>query len=145
MTVKGFRSLQCLEEVEFRPRNVLIGPNGSGKSNSMEVLAFLHALRQGRLVHHVDRHGGADSILHFGSKQTEEIELKISFRAGRNGYRVRLSPTARKPSACARQTAAARSRSRLGLTRVLLCRSVHATREHWRFLPRKRDEFQVAH
>jgi predicted ATPase len=94
ITVKGFRSIKCLEEVELRPVNVLVGPNGSGKSNFVEVLAFLHALRQGKLVDYVDRHGGADNLLHFGSKETEEIELRISFRAGVNGYHVCLSPTA---------------------------------------------------
>ena len=55
---------------------------------------FCESLRQGHLVDYTDRAGGAEKILHFGSKVTEEIELEISFRDGINGYHVALSPTA---------------------------------------------------
>jgi len=93
LTVKGFRSINSIEKLELRPINVLVGANGSGKSNFLGVFAFLRALRQGRLVDYTDAAGGAERILHFGSKVTPQIELEISFRDGMNGYHVALSPT----------------------------------------------------
>lgn len=93
LTVKGFRSIKSIEKLELRPINVLVGANGSGKSNFVGVLAFLGVLRQGQLVAYTDAAGGAERILHFGSKVTQEIELEISFRGGKNGYHVALSPT----------------------------------------------------
>jgi len=94
LTVKGFRSIKSIEKLELRPINVLVGANGSGKSNFVGVFAFLRVLRQGQLVAYTDGAGGAEKILHFGSKATGEIELEISFHDGINGYRVSLSPTA---------------------------------------------------
>ena len=94
LTVKGFRSIKSIEKLELRPINVLVGANGSGKSNFLEVFAFLRFLRQGHLVDYTDRAGGAEKILHFGSKATKEIEIEISFRDGTNAYHVALSPTA---------------------------------------------------
>ncbi len=94
LTVKGFRSIKSIEKLELRPINVLVGANGSGKSNFVGVFAFLGVLRQGQLVAYTDAAGGAERILHFGSKVTQAIELEISFRDGRNGYHVALSPTA---------------------------------------------------
>ncbi|MGA2706164.1 MAG: AAA family ATPase [Isosphaeraceae bacterium] len=94
LTVKGFRSIKSIEKLELRPINVLVGANGSGKSNFLGVFAFLRFLRQGHLVDYTDRAGGAEKILHFGSKVTKEIELEISFRDGTDAYHVALSPTA---------------------------------------------------
>ncbi len=94
LTVKGFRSIKSIERLELRPINVLVGANGSGKSNFVGVFAFLRVLRQGHLVAYTDGAGGAEKIIHFGSKVTGEIELEISFRDRINGYHVALSPTA---------------------------------------------------
>ena len=94
LTVKGFRSIKSIEKLELRPINVLVGANGSGKSNFLEVFVFLRFLRQGHLVVYTDRAGGAEKILHFGSKVTKEIEIEISFRDGTDSYHVALSPTA---------------------------------------------------
>ena len=33
ITIRGFRSIAELKELELKPLNVLIGANGSGKSN----------------------------------------------------------------------------------------------------------------
>jgi len=93
LTVKGFRSIKSIEKLKLRPINVLVGANGSGKSNFVGVFAFLGSLRHGQLVAYTDAAGGAERILHFGSKVTQEIELEISFRDGENGYHVALSPT----------------------------------------------------
>lgn len=93
ITIKGFKSIASIEKLPLAPINVLIGANGSGKSNFIEVFSFLHAMREGRLQRYVSRVGGAEQLLHFGSKVTKEIEIKISFSEQVNQYQVLLRPT----------------------------------------------------
>ncbi|MGD0074612.1 MAG: AAA family ATPase, partial [Candidatus Binataceae bacterium] len=93
ITVKGFKSIASLEKVGLRPINVLIGANGSGKSNFIEVFSFLHAVREGRLQDYVRKAGGAEQLLHFGSKVTEKITIRISFQQEVNQYDLSLKPT----------------------------------------------------
>ena len=93
ITVKGFKSLAAIEKLPLGALNVLIGPNGAGKSNFIEVFAFLHALREGHLQDYVLRAGGADRLLHFGSKVTQSIEIDLAFQEGINQYRIVLAAT----------------------------------------------------
>jgi predicted ATPase len=93
ITIKGFKSIASVENLELRPINVLIGPNGSGKSNFIGVFAFLHAIREGRLQDYVTAAGGAERLLHFGSKTTKEISFHVSFRDELNQYELKLYPT----------------------------------------------------
>jgi predicted ATPase len=94
ITIKGFKSIALVENLKLGEINVLIGPNGSGKSNFIEVFSFLHAIREGHLQEYVTKAGGADKILHFGSKVTRKIEIRISFKEGVNQYYIELEPTA---------------------------------------------------
>ena len=93
VTIQGFKSIASVEKLKLRPINVLIGPNGSGKSNFIGVFDFLHAIREGRLRNYVTAGGGAEKILHFGSKTTAEIYLYLSFANGENQYELKLKPT----------------------------------------------------
>lgn len=93
ITIKGFRSIASVEKLQLRPINVVIGPNGAGKSNFIGVFAFLHAIREGRLQDYVMRAGGAEKILHFGSKITGEIVIKVAFSEWVNQYEIILAPT----------------------------------------------------
>src|SRR5580698_1609347 len=92
ITIKGFKSIASIEKLTLTPINVLIGANGSGKSNFIEVFSFLHAMREGRLHKYVRAAGGAEQLLHFGSKVTKEIEIRISFSEQVNQYRIKLRP-----------------------------------------------------
>jgi predicted ATPase len=96
ITIRGFKSIASIEKLALRPINVVIGPNGSGKSNFLEVFEFLYEIYEGktadRLRDYVTAAGGAEKILHFGSKATREILFDYSFRQGR--YELRLRPTA---------------------------------------------------
>jgi predicted ATPase len=96
ITIKGFKSIASIEKLALRPINVVIGPNGSGKSNFLGVFEFLYEIYEGktadRLRDYVTAAGGAEKILHFGSKATREIVFDYSFRQGR--YELRLRPTA---------------------------------------------------
>ena len=98
IAIKGFKSIRDVK-VELRDVNVLIGANGSGKSNFLEVLSFLQVIHEGSihdqiegevLRQYVARTGGADRLLHFGSKTTEEIDIHIRFQDPSNQYRITL-------------------------------------------------------
>ena len=94
ITIQGFKSIASVEKLELRPINVVIGPNGSGKSNFIGVFAFLNAIREGRLREYVTAVGGAEKVLHFGSKTTKEMRFRLSFHGGTDAYELKLAPTA---------------------------------------------------
>ena len=100
ITVRGFRSIARIDKLAIGPLTVLIGPNGSGKSNLLGVFSFLNAIRQGRLREYVAKAGGADKVLHFGSRVTEALHLHIAFRNEapyqylKNDYEITLQPSA---------------------------------------------------
>ena len=91
ITVEGFKSIKSVD-VELLPINVLIGSNGAGKSNFMEVFSLLNAIRLGGLRDYVMRSGGADKILHFGSKTTQQLSIETSFENGKRKYNIDLAP-----------------------------------------------------
>jgi len=95
ITIQGFKSIASIEKLPLGPINVVIGPNGSGKSNFLEVFEFLYEIYDGKLKYglqdYVIAAGGAEKILHFGSKATKEIVFEFSFRQGH--YGITLRPT----------------------------------------------------
>lgn len=93
ITIKGFKSIASVEKLQLTPVNVLIGANGSGKSNFIGAFSFLHEIREGRLNEYVRTAGGADQLLHFGSKVTNSIRLKVSFAKELNQYSLKLLAT----------------------------------------------------
>ncbi len=80
LRLAGWKSIRDAEIV-FRPLNVIIGANGAGKSNLVSFFKLMNELRQGRLQVHVGIVGGAESLLHFGSKHTHAIEAEFRFAA----------------------------------------------------------------
>src|ERR1017187_5074232 len=76
ITIEGFKSIRALK-VDLRPINILIGANGSGKSNFLEAFVFLKECLEGRKDEYVERNGGADKVLYFGSKTTQKLNLNI--------------------------------------------------------------------
>lgn len=82
ITVKGFKSIRSIEDLKIRPVNLLIGANGSGKSNFLGAFSLLNAGQEDRLEQFVAEAGGADRILHFGTKVTPAISLALSFFDG---------------------------------------------------------------
>ncbi len=90
ITVRGFKSIASIEALKLGPINVIIGANGSGKSNFIGVFSFLNALRERRLRQYVIKEGGAEKILHFGSRVTDQMYIGLSFQGGTNNYEVTL-------------------------------------------------------
>jgi predicted ATPase len=93
ITVRGFKSIESIEDLKLGAINIIIGPNGSGKSNFIGVFSFLNAIREGRLQEYVLKAGGANRILYFGSKVTEDLYIKIIFQEGVNQYQINFQPT----------------------------------------------------
>ncbi len=90
--IKGFKSIRD-QELDVMPINMLIGSNGSGKSNFIDAFTFLHEIAQGNLRRYVKIHGGAERLIHFGSKETETIKLKVWFNNSVDQYEIALQPT----------------------------------------------------
>lgn len=87
--VVGFKSIRD-QSLDLSSLNILIGANGAGKSNFIEVFRLLHEIVNENLQLFVGRSGGADRLLHFGAKVTQEILLQL--RLDRNAYLCRLVP-----------------------------------------------------
>jgi len=93
ITIRGFKSIASIENLKLEAINVIVGPNGSGKSNFIGIFSFLHAIRTGNLQKYVAKVGGADKVLYFGSKVTEQLYIHISFQKEVNQYEITLIPT----------------------------------------------------
>lgn len=91
ITLKGFKSIQDLEDFELGSVTVLIGANGCGKSNFVSFFSFLREMIEGRLEKTVNLGGRSDALLYLGPKVTSQIECKLDF--GDNGYRFTLERT----------------------------------------------------
>ncbi len=100
LTIKGFKSIQLLEDFELTNLNLLIGSNGAGKSNFIDFFRMLRAMMElpmpglanTSLNAYISDSGSSDDFLFNGPKITEQIEVETRF--GPNGYRFKLSPTA---------------------------------------------------
>ena len=74
--VSGFKSIRELK-LDLRPLNVLIGANGAGKSNFIAVFELLNHVMAGNFQSFVAIAGGAESLLYYGQKITENIYVKL--------------------------------------------------------------------
>ncbi len=93
--LRGFKSIKELN-LGLRPINVLIGPNGAGKSNFVSFFRMLDELIEGHLQLFVGRSGGANAMLHYGTKVTNCIDAELYFDRPSNnhaGYKIQLTPT----------------------------------------------------
>jgi predicted ATPase len=87
--IAGFKSIRD-QTLDLQPLNVLIGANGAGKSNFIEVFRLLHEMVSQNLQLFVARSGGADRLLHFGGKTTDQLLVHLHF--GFNAYHCKLVP-----------------------------------------------------
>lgn len=100
LSVAGFKSIKSLENFELCPLNVLIGANGAGKSNFIGLFRFLASVVGDNFPLDVQKWGGPEALLHYGSKVTPQMELEIQFSPNVGvtgsfeiGYRVTLEAT----------------------------------------------------
>lgn len=78
IAIHNFKSIKELN-LELKPINVLIGPNGAGKSNFVSFFSFVYAIYNKRLATYTSDKGGADRILHLGSRQSPRLGGMINF------------------------------------------------------------------
>ena len=74
--LKGYKSIKEIS-LELRDLNVFIGANGSGKSNLVSFFKLLGQMVAGNLQGFIGTSGGANSLLHYGAKNTPQIEAKL--------------------------------------------------------------------
>ena len=91
ISIKGFKSIRELD-LEILPVNVLVGANGAGKSNLISFFKLLNEMMGGRLQQHIAESGRAQSVLHFGPKETPQMEASLEFDLdnGVDEYSMRL-------------------------------------------------------
>ena len=80
--VVGWKSIKN-QTVELTPLTVVIGANGAGKSNLLSLFKLLNAMFANTpgLRNYVGQSGFADSLLHYGSRETPVAELELVFGA----------------------------------------------------------------
>lgn len=92
LTIKGFKSIQSLENLELKDLNILIGGNGAGKSNLIDFFRLMRMLAVDQLHTYIQYGGGISDFLFNGRKTTHEIEFSSYF--GTRGYRFKIRPGA---------------------------------------------------
>lgn len=108
LSIRGFKSIQTLEDFELRPLNVLIGANGAGKSNFVSFFRLLRELVEQRLQLAIrTAEGVADACLYLGPRVTRSFSAKLDF--GGNDYAFTLLPTVDNQFVFGEEVAARRS------------------------------------
>lgn len=92
ISIRGFKSIEKLDDFELKSLSVLIGANGAGKSNFVEFFRVLRAMVDRGFQAYVNKHGPADGYFFNGVKHTRRIEADLCF--GDNRYFFALEPTA---------------------------------------------------
>lgn len=91
ITIQNYKSIKEIDALPLTNLNLLIGANGAGKSNFISFFKMLNMMIEKRFQEYVKVSGGADSILHFGSKHSSEIYAKVDFQ--NNAYSFHLKST----------------------------------------------------
>jgi predicted ATPase len=99
--IEGYKSIKEAS-LDLDSINVLIGSNGVGKSNFISFFKMLNNIYEQRLENYSMRRG-AESLLHFGSKNTNEIKTRMEFD-NTNAYSFSLQPTSSNGLILARET-----------------------------------------
>lgn len=97
VSIRGFRSLARVENLELPQLAVLIGANGSGKSNLIRFFEMLsYSLKARNLQQFVLDKGGGDDQLFMGARNTPRMEAEITLETGQgsNEYRMALTHVA---------------------------------------------------
>ncbi|CAN1575802.1 COG4637 Predicted ATPase [Spirosomataceae bacterium] len=87
--IHGYKSIKN-QKIDLGKMNVLIGQNGAGKSNFISAFRFLKNIIDKKLKV-TSLKIGADNLLYYGSKETDQIYFNLDFRP--NTYNITLKPT----------------------------------------------------
>lgn len=78
--IAGYKSIRSLA-IDLQPINILLGGNGVGKSNFISLFSLIRNIYNMNFQNYVRKKGGADSFLHFGRKNTSEINITVYFKS----------------------------------------------------------------
>jgi len=94
LTIRNFKSIRE-QSLALGQLNVFIGGNGAGKSNLIEVFRFLREIVNRNLATYVLEKTGADTLLYFGRKQSQEMRFRLEFSETdtTNSYEIGLRGT----------------------------------------------------
>ena len=95
----GFKSFasaptaEAEEGVDLGAVTVLLGANGAGKSNLVSFFRMLGYLTTGALQRYIGEAGTAETLLHYGSGVTEQIDAELTFEGSgtRDVYKMALA------------------------------------------------------
>lgn len=90
ISIQNFKSIRDLRDFPLVALNVLIGANGSGKTNFISAFKLINQIVEENLQVFIGQQGGADSLLYFGRKMSEALQINLKF--GNNGYNCNLLP-----------------------------------------------------
>jgi predicted ATPase len=95
--IVGWKSIRD-QAIDLTPMTVVIGANGAGKSNLLSLFKLLNAMFANTpgLRNYVGQSGFADSILHYGSRETPVAEMELTFATdnGETNYFARWAAAA---------------------------------------------------
>lgn len=91
ISIKNYKSIKELDNFPLTNLNILIGANGAGKSNFISFFKMLNMIIEKKFQEYVKVHGGANNILHFGTKVSSILYGNVDF--GRNGYGFEIKPS----------------------------------------------------
>ena len=83
--IEGYKSIKNLE-LDLSRLNILVGCNGAGKSNFISFFKLLNNMIENNLESYVTKSGGANTLFHFGLKNTQNIYADLYF--GQNRYEL---------------------------------------------------------
>jgi predicted ATPase len=78
ISIRGFRRLALIRDVELRPLTVLIGANGVGKTSLLDVFSLLSASASGQLNQKLSDLGGLGSVLTRGLAKGLSFDLELN-------------------------------------------------------------------
>ena len=94
--LKGWKSIRD-QSITLGPLTVLIGANGSGKSNLLSFIAMLAHVFSSEpgMRSYVGVNGTANSLLHYGYRETKSIDIELTFETSNSElrYATRWIPT----------------------------------------------------
>ena len=94
--LKGWKSIRD-QSINLNSLTVIIGANGSGKSNLLSLIRMFGEIfsSEPRMRSYVGVNGNANSLLHYGPRETKSIEIELTFETsnGELQYATRWIPT----------------------------------------------------
>ena len=82
ISISGFKSFGSNEnslDLDLKDVNIIIGTNGAGKSSFISFFKMLNHITTEALQLYIGKNGGAENILHYGSKKTPIIKSSLTF------------------------------------------------------------------